>query len=798
MKDNLLIPMGEQINTSSKKPNFDLRKEINAYLRRWPWIILSVLFFLVGAWFYTRYLKPVYRANAEVLVEDTDKTGTASMVLGDLSSSRKGNFLKNQILVMTSEKVMKNVVDSLNLNVSYSVEGKVISTEAYKNDVPFLVKSSSPEVSTSFNISVKNNGIFVTLNNGKSFEVFENKPFKINTHFYTLYKSPDFLGDEKTPREYKAYVATVFNTVKSLQNSVAITPVLGTSVIQLSLTGENRFKIMDILDQVVKAYNSDAIKDKSQEFLATANFINDRLKIITKELSAVEDKKESFKKQNEIANVETEVSNSIGNANQAESKLLDTESQLALTNSYLSAISGAGNTILPSNMSSPGVNGSVSAYNELVLKRKTLLEGGATSNHPSVRSIDDQLSSLKSSIVSSVKKERNNLSSIAGRLSSQLGKANSLKRKVPTLEKVTRSIERQQQIKENLYLMLLQKREETAISLAVTSSKAKMLNSPFAGKTPISPNKTNYFLGALALGLILPIGLIFLLELLKNKIEVREDLEDIAPRVPVVGEIPRIQGDEDEKIISDDLSTMSEAFRITRTNVDFVLSQQDLQGKPKVILVTSTIKGEGKTLVSFNFAHILSQVDKNKVVIIGADVRNPQVHRYNKNYSRKDLDGLTEYLVSDDTNYQKYIHKSVLDNKTDIIYSGAIPPNPTELLMSHKFETLIEDLKKEYNYIIIDTAPTLLVSDTFHLNKYCNLVLYVTRSNYTTKSILKHPLKAREEGKLNHLAFIINDISASHSGYGYGYKYNYGYGYGYGNKNNRQSLWQNIKNSFKK
>ena len=337
--------------------------------------------------------------------------------------------------------------------------------------------------------------------------------------------------------------------------------------------------------------------------------------------------------------------------------------------------------------------------------------------------------------------------------------------KIPTQEKMFRSIEREQQIKEALYLLLLQKREETQISLAVTAPKARIIDKAFKDKQ-VAPKAMIFILASLLMGLLIPFALIYLLELFDNKVKSKHDIEKLSNGKPLIGEIPQLEKGADELIKVNDLSPMAEAFRILITNMNFMLPKK----KGKVVFVTSTVKGEGKTFVSVNLALTLASPSK-KTIIIGSDIRNPQLQRYNT--ARKGLIGLTEYLNDENVKLEEIVHPSSFNKNLDVIYSGSIPPNPTDLLSNGKYEVLIETLKEKYDYIILDTAPLMLVTDSFLISEVADITLYVTRSKYTEKSLIDFANKNIDAGKIKNVAFVLNDVDKDY--FGYGNKYGYGY-----------------------
>ena len=789
------------IEESSHERTTKLRRNIAAYVRRWPLFLLSILFFLFLALLYTRYLTPIYQTNIKVLVKDAKQNPGTNMLLSDIALTGNLNGgIDNEMEILKSIRLMKSVVDDLGLENTYTREGRVIEVEAFGRELPILLKSYPVDtlqpIYQNFQVAYNHPKIQVTTASGQVIDTQVNKPFLLNKNTFVFVKNPT--GSKAEKDKFKVSISDPTRTAKFLQNALNI-EISGnySTVLNMYLNSANTDKAEAILNHLIVVYNRDAIADKNLEFEKTEEFIEERIAQINEELGGVEGTKEDFKERNSLANLEAEAAQSIGIKPGLEGNLLNVETQLSLVQSYKNHVQSQGiDEILPADVSesSGGTNEVVRNYNQLVAERNNLLATGATEQHPTVQNITSNIKSTKSAILSNINKKASSLQRMRNDIAGQLGQATALKSSVPRLERITREIDRQQHIKENLYLLLLQKREEAAISKAITSEKAKIIDPP-SSIGPVSPVKSRYYFGAFALGLLLPLAVIYTKELLKNKIETRGDLEELVKGEPIVAEIPKISMEEEFKLVGSDLSVMSEAFRIMRTNIEFVMSRKLADvNKGKVILVTSSIKGEGKTFVSMNYAHVLGQLKGKRAIIVGADIRNPQLHRYDRS-SKKAL-GLTEYLYNDDVSLEEIINISKSDGKTNIIFSGRIPPNPTELLMSPKFEELIEELSKTYDYVVIDSAPLVLVSDTYHISSTADLTVYVTRSEFTPKDVIKVPMDAIEEGRLKNVVFALNDISTAHSGYAYGYKYNYGYGYGYGTVNRRKSPIKRFFSSF--
>ena len=438
-----------------------------------------------------------------------------------------------------------------------------------------------------------------------------------------------------------------------------------------------------------------------------------------------------------------------------------------------------GNSLLPINtgVESAEINSGIDAYNRLVLDKNRLLEN-ATDQHPAVAELNKQIQELKKNIINTLNKNKQSLEIANSEYATELAKIDGKISKVPYLEKIFRNIERTQQIKENLYLLLLQKREESAISLNISAPKARVVDVAYASEKPIAPKKIIYYIGALMLGLLVPFLIIYLRRLLNDKIITKQDLERLV-KDNILVELPSIPKNGSELVGINDLSSMAEAFRILITNLKFKLPNRE---DGRVVLVTSTVKGEGKTFVSINTALTLAG-GKSRVVIIGADIRNPQLQRYERESRR--LKGLTEYLHGD-LDVQEIIHQFPNNANMDIIYSGMIPPNPTDLLTNGRFGTLIEELRQDYQYIIIDSAPLLLVPDTLLIADTADATIYVSRSKHTKNDLIEFANKNIREHKIHNVGFILNDVNKHF--FSYGHKYSYGYH----KEKERKSWWNKI------
>ena len=770
-------------STLNENNKMNYREIIKPYLRKWWFFLLSILFFLSLGVFFILKSPPKYKVKSTTLVKDSKNSSGSSDITGVLSElsgfgGMKASSVDNELEIFKSKRLMKMVVEDLNLQTDLFAKKGMKDIELYRQSSPVKVhvineKPFSEKPKLPLNLKINGNNILLSSKELKNdIKSVFGKTINLPYANIIISKNEQYnnLLDEGIDKNViDLYYYTVEDKVSQLQELLKVDLVnKDVTVVQLEMVSNNIEKGKNILNQLVLSYNKDAIDDKNQESINTIEFIDDRINNISSELGDVENRKQRFKTENKITDLMTEAKIGMESSAAAKEKELEINAQLELTNSLIYYVAKKGKyEVLPLNI---GLNNTEAAaniitYNQMLQQRAALLENASEEN-PVVQDVTRKINVMRSSVIQTLSKNREGLE-LAKR--EYLGIQNQIGNKIeglPALEKTFREIERQQGLKEGLYLLLLKKREETAISLAITSPKAKVVDFAYAQNKPVSPKKLLILAGSGLLGLLIPFSIIYLLELFKNKIESRHDLAKLT-NVPILGELPNLSKAATGIIGVNDLSPMAEAFRIINTNLGFLLPKKDLG---KTVYVTSSVKGEGKTFVSINLA-LITASEKNKVIIIGADIRNPQLQRYNEN--SKKLLGLTEFLYDSQNTINEVVHTSPFNPNLDIIYSGTIPPNPTGLLSNGRFKKLLDELKLKYNYIIVDTAPLLLVTDTLLISDMADATIYVARSEYTEDELIAFANKNIAEKRIVNAAFVLNDVNKHNLGYGN--KYGYGY-----------------------
>jgi capsular exopolysaccharide synthesis family protein len=761
----------QEISQENHESDFNIREQIEKYLVHWKWFLLSVIVVLGLAFLYLRYSTPLYKATATILVKDDKKGGLASelSVLSDLGVGTSKSNVDNEVEILKSRTLTEKTVNKLHLNIHYLSHGRVKSSELYKASPIVVVYSPANE-----QYKKEVHTFTIESVNANKFKLFKTEDKELGTFNYgNLIKIPEGTLSvtkvdiaDKSSFSIDCNIYPVESMTTYYRGALGIAPVgKNTSVIELSVVDQNSQRAADFLNTLVEIYNDDAIEDKNLVAEKTSQFISTRLGLITDELTDVEKDVEGFKKQNNLTDIPTEATMFLENASEYEKKQIETEIQLNVVASMRQFLNSSGpGDLIPSNLFSTQSEASdlIMEYNRLVIEYNRIA-AGATPENPVVVNAAKKIQAMKSNISQSLARMQSSLVITKKNLDQQGSVLGNKKAKVPRLEREFRIIDRQQKVKEALYLYLLQKREETALTLAATEQSAKVIDSSYFSGIPVSPKKSMIYLIALVIGLAIPAAIIYLQELLNTKIKSRLDIEKRLA-IPFLGDVPKSDSHE-EMINTNSRSGSAEAIRIVRTNLEFMLTGTSTE-RGKVIFVTSTIPGEGKTFISVNLAGTIALSGK-KVLLVGMDIRNPKLAEYIPIRS----EGVTNYLSKQDKDLSSYITK--LDNFEDfhVLSSGVIPPNPVELLMNDKINKMFAELKETYDYIIVDTAPVSVVTDTLLIAKNADAFIYVVRANYLDKRLLHVPEMFYNQKKLPNMSLVLNATEVMNKGYGYGYGY---------------------------
>ncbi|MBF8964207.1 polysaccharide biosynthesis tyrosine autokinase [Pontibacter sp. FD36] len=754
--------------------SLDIKGLIMRYLRYWYLFVIGVALALTAAHLYLRYSTPVFSVKATILIKDESGTDLAtSGVFGDLAGLKANKSFSNEVLVIKSKGLMERVLTELGMEVSYFGEGRIKSPELYGGRSPIkaiIAQLDSAGLGKSFVVEVEDNN---------SFSIYEGEN-KVSTHKFGEQISKKYgvftiVADSDVTNDIGRRVLVRFNNLGKMANSYS--KQLGVksvneyaTVMELSLTDPVPAKGKDIINKLIEVYNRETINEKNLAVTKTIQFIDDRLVYLTRELTDVEKDVERYMQNNRL--IDPAASGSIyqSTAHAYNQQITDNEVKLEILKSVESYLQNEENKneLVPTSLdiSDPTLGGLIANFNDLQNQRRRLGRS-VTENNPVLRNVNEQLEILRLNILENIRNIREGLLVVRRNLQASARQFESQVRQVPSMKRELTDISRQQGIKEGLYLYLLQKREEAALSQAITPSNSRVLDPAAAGGSPIEPQSTNIYLMALLAGLAIPFAGIFLRDMLNDSVQELRDVEK-GTSTPILGEIGHNDSGNMLVITRESRSSSAELFRLLRANLQFAAGGKE----NKVILVTSSMSGEGKTFFSLNLAASLVMTGK-KVVVLGFDLRKPKL---TQGVNLPNSVGITNYLISDTVQIEDLIQFAPEMPELAIVGSGPIPPNPAELMLLPKIGTLIDELKAAFDYIILDSSPVGQVADTLALAPYIDSSLYIVRYNYTHKKQLQIIDDLYKSRKLKHPMIVLNDAKKSNS-----YGYSYGYGYGYGN-----------------
>lgn len=772
---------------------FNIRNLMAIFILNWKWFVFSVALFLGLAFAYLRYTTPVYQATAKMLVKD-DNGGRSSrrslLSAENLGMMSNSEGIDNEMEIIASRSIAQEAVKSLKLYTSYYHEGRVVDRLLYKNqpitvdlDMPSLDQLKAP---ISLRITYRDkkyevSGTYIVPHKGeRGYEPREINavlpviPARIRTSvgYLTFLVNPETTSHMSDGQTLIVKISPLSNVATQFAGKLSVQPTSrSTSILQLTLTDVNVQRATDYLSQLVTSYNEEANNDKNVIAVRTEEFINSRLEKINAELGMTEGQLETFKRQNKVVELGMNASNAFSQSTTYDQKMAEMSTQLALLNSITDYMNMPQNKYqtLPSNvgLTDQAASSLIETYNQIVLKRNHLLRT-ANENSPTVIPLTEQLNDLTASISRAMAQARNNYEIQRNAMQNQYTKYNAQVQQSPMQERILNQIGRQQEVRSGLYLMLLQKREENSISLAATADKGKLIDSPaFSGQ--IAPSRNNILMAAVGLGIILPFLIFLFIQLMRYKIEGRNDVEALT-RMPILADIPvaseKAKTKADIVVHENRNNMMEEVFRSLRTNLQFTLKDDQ-----KVVMLTSSTSGEGKTFIAANLAVSFALLGK-KVVLVGLDIRKPRLADL---FGIEDQEtGITRVLVHDNPTVEMVRRQTLpsgVNENLDLLMAGPIPPNPAEMIARESLDKVFEILNDMYDYIIVDTAPVGLVTDTISIGRVSNATIFVSRADYTAKSAFSYFNELSDSGKLPNASVVINAVDLSKKKYGYYYGY---------------------------
>ena len=794
MEETTKLELGKEQEKEGVTSFFDFAALYRTIILNWYWFVLSLIIFGgIGA-IYLRYTTPLYQSTAKLLIKDDDngssRRGSSLQNITNLGTISNSAGIDNEMEILSSHSIAEDAIRYLKLYVNYTTEGKVKDVITYR-DQPLIVDIDAAHLdrlNRPISLNITKNGSSFVVNGTYSVPTDEENsegPFSINKKFTSLPATiPTRAGiitinsnNGRTLHEGQVLKVSILSPKMASDKYVGELKIgqsgKGTSILQLQLTDEVPQRSLDYLKQLAIVYNRQANEDKNAVAHQTEKFINSRLEKINAELGKTEGELQNYKQKNGMVELKMNASNSVSNQNTSEQKLAEMETQIELFNTIAREVESSSRNltqVIPSNVGLDDESSTslINKYNELVLERNRLLRSASESS-PVVEPLTDQIRDLNVNIRRAIAAARKNLQIQRDAILAQVTKYTDQVEETPQQERMLTQIGRQQEVKSGLYLMLLQKREENSISLAATADKGRLIDDPqLNGK--VSPNSTYIMLIALVIGLVIPVFIILIIQFFRYKIEGHDDVARLT-KLPIIADIAiasnSAKGKADIVVHENQNNQMEEIFRSLRTNLQFMLHEGE-----KVVLFTSSTSGEGKTFTAANLSVSFGLLGK-KVILVGLDIRRPRLaEQFGINDHKH---GITNLLVKDNPNredVEAQILPSGVNKNLDLLMAGPVPPNPAELIARNSLDTIIEILKEKYDYIMIDTAPVGLVTDTLQIARVTNVSVYMCRADYTPKASFAMINSLAKEEKLPNMAMVLNGVDMSKR------KYSYYYGYG--------------------
>ena len=799
------------IESSQGESSFSLQSIFAMLVLNWQWFLLSVFIFVCGALLYLRYTDPIYSVSARMLIKDDNGRSRRNQLMDrmeDFGFMSKSMGILNEVEIIQSRVLVRQAVKDLKLYTEYFSEGRVKNVFVYGTQPvtvdldPVHLDSLDKELlNSSYDIKMRmskgKDCIIVRgdlIMNGRIDTSFARKikklPAVIHTKYGVLTFTKNIRGEEiKENHDWLIRISQPMRVATSFLGRMSVEPTTKqTDIALISLKDKSPRRAIDFLNQLAQCYNSQANADKNEIALRTEEFINDRIQKINAELGSTEGELEAFKRRNAVTNLNVDASQSVQMSGQYSSRLSEANSQIQMLDYLREFVNNPNNKnqIIPSNvgLTDGASTALIKDYNQAVQDRNRLLLA-ASEMAPQVQTLNSTINELQASIQTALLQARRSADIARQGIQAEYSKYQGRISSAPVQERVLNQIGRQQDVKSGLYLMLLQKREENSISLAATADRGRLIDEPlFEGK--VKPKNMIILLGALVLGALLPFGILYLISFFRYKIEGHEDLARLTS-LPIIADVAvasdSVKSAAGIVVQENKNSQIDEIFRSMRTNIQFMLKEDE-----KIILFTSGTSGEGKTFNAANLAMSFALLGK-KVLLCGLDIRKPALGRLFNVSDKKE--GITTLLTKGEITMEAIGHEIIssgINSNLDLLLAGPVPPNPTELLARENFVKIMNMLRERYDYIVLDTAPVGLVTDTIQIGRVADVTVFVVRADYSQKSSIGLLNNLASEGKMPNSCVVLNGVDMSKRKYGYYYGYGrygkygrYGYGrYGYG------------------
>ncbi len=800
--------MEEKNNTQSSQKKeehkvYSLRDILEMVIANWYWFILSIGVCMMFAVYYVYKTPKVYQRSATIMIKDSRRGGSAAAIFADLSSMKAIPNVENEMFILGSKRLMEAVVDTLDLNVTYTISGKVRTHDLY-DKTPFrvtfpggldwqAVKFTAVPIDSS-KVKLTN----FQLANQESVdrtEIFAKPGEDTATPVGVVRVVPTAYYDSQSNQEITVCKFPLEQTALRYKNALKVSMAAKeSSIILLTINDVNPKRAEDVLNGLMAAYDDDVREDKNIVLEATKEFIAQRIAEVALELEEIDRDAQSYSEKHNVVDLTSQTSLSLTEANKYRNEAIRIETQKMLVKSireYMSDADHLWEVVPTAGLDDAYIINTIAAYNEGLLQRRKLLDSSSDRN-PVVQQLSSSLNSQRQAILSYIDNLLKQYEVSLKKAREQEEASTQQYMSAPMKHTGQMSIERRQAIKSEQYAYLLSKQEENELGRVASSSETRVIDFAYGSNTPVSPKTTLIMIIAFVLGCAIPFGVIIVLNLLNTTVRGRKDIED-ALTIPMLGEIPQSSSKHNEGVIVKDngKDAISEAFRMVRSSLNFMKVGSGCQ----VLMVTSTNASSGKTFTSLNLAYMLAASGK-RVIVVDNDMRKRSLSK--QLGGRSVTMGLSKYLSDESVGISELINNSKVHDNLDVIYAGLQPPNPAELLMGERWDAIIAELRTRYDYVVIDSVPALVVADAVIADRVCDLCLYIIREGRMDRRMLPDVQRMADSKRLHNMAVILNGVRDMTKRYGYGYGYRYGYySYTYG-ENEKVSLWRRIRRKFRR